>query len=626
MLISRRADLLLASALACFLAPRVGGASPSDSDEDDDAPVVSAKAHRPARRPERHAKAIAFDPTWLQPFFRAPAPHKAAIDFQQDQWAAADAGFMKAAARMPAGSDERQAARFLAALAKANQAKWGDAAALFEALFRDYPRLAPYHAYNAARCRLREGKPQSALEWAGKVGIGSVPEAEAELVHLDALRALGRWHDAAKAAAEYLAHFPGGPRRPEALFKRAEALEKAAAETHALEIDADLADITALYRRVWSEAPLDDWGSRSAERLEAIAAALPPVEAGLVRRHLASEWFTRGMVYFDRNRNVDSEAAFTSALAAVGLDVDLECRVRYHRAQSVWKQRQRPRAAPLFDEADVACARAGNDDLHAKALYNGARSWATAGDRSAAQSRYERVESEHAEHTYADDARLRAAELATDGGDEDAANKILAEVPERYPKGDQLGEALWRLAFSAWRAENYPEAAAGWTKIYAASRTKRSGTRRAGRCTGKDEYSRSSRSPRRRAASMRAPSVSIRCRFMRCLPSPAWPKPRPRRGKLCCASCATPGRPRVFTSRRGRCSVIPDSDAPSISRAWDREETPAANLPTWVCRPPVKNIRVVRSTATTTTCCGWRPCFSIAEESGARRTRFPVTR
>ena len=158
------------------------------------------------------------------------------------------------------------------------------------------------------------------------------------------------------------------------------------------------------------------------------------------------------MVLFDQNRNVESEAAFNSALTAPGLDADLECRARFHRAQSAWKQRQRPRAAPLFDEAEAACARAANRDLHAKALYQGARCYASAGNRDVAMAHYTRLETEHADHSYADDARLRSAELATDAGDEPAATKLLSEIPTRYPKGDLLNEALWRLAFSSWRA------------------------------------------------------------------------------------------------------------------------------------------------------------------------------
>ena len=74
------------------------------------------------------------------------------------------------------------------------------------------------------------------------------------------------------------------------------------------------------------------------------------------------------------------------------------------------------------------------------------------GNREVALAHYARVEAEHADHSYADDARIRAAELATDAGDDAEAAKLLAEVPTRYPKGDLLNEALWRLAFAAWRA------------------------------------------------------------------------------------------------------------------------------------------------------------------------------
>ena len=50
------------------------------------------------------------------------------------------------------------------------------------------------------------------------------------------------------------------------------------------------------------------------------------------------------------------------------------------------------------------------------------------------------------------------AELSSDAGDEAGAAKILAEVPTRYPNGDLLNEALWRLAFAAWRGGRLDEA------------------------------------------------------------------------------------------------------------------------------------------------------------------------
>jgi soluble lytic murein transglycosylase len=420
-------------------------------------PAPAAPVARPARQRDAKApKSVAFQRDWLRPFFQSAAAEKAALAFRHEQWAAAEAGMAKVA--RSASGDEKMAAKYLVALAKASQGKWSEAAAMFEQLYKSYARLAPYHAYHAARCRLRGGDTQAALDWAAKVPAGTVLEAEAALIRLDGLRALGNWREAGEAAGDYLGRFPRGPRRNEVLFKQAEAREKQLGSPPA-DAGAELGDITALYRRVWAEGPLETWGDRAAERLEAIAGALPPYEAGLVRTRVAGEWVARGMVLFDRNRNQDSEAAFNSALGAAGLDPPLACKAHFHRAQSAWKQRQRQRAAPLYDEAEQACARAGNGDLHAKALYQGARSYAASGDRAAASARYARVEAEHPDHSYADDARLRTAEAALDGGDEAAAEKLLSEIPARYPKGDQLGEALWRLAFGSWRAEKYDDAA-----------------------------------------------------------------------------------------------------------------------------------------------------------------------
>jgi soluble lytic murein transglycosylase len=423
-------------------------------DDDDDAPAASAA---PVTRAA--GKPVAFDKAWLEPFFKS-GPAKKAVDlYRTEDWDAAATAFAMAVKTLPRDSNERLAATYMLALARENDSDWGDAGRLFEDLYTRYPKLATYHAYHAARCRLRKGDPSGALDWAARVTKGTVPEAEAELIRIDALRAMSRWDDTLAAVEAYLQHFPNGPRHAEALFKKAEAMERVSPKGATNpEARPSPGDATPIYRRVWAEAPLEAWGDRAGERLEQIAAALPAAEAAVVRTRTAGELVTRGGVQFDRNRSVESEATFSAALAAPGLDPDLECRARFYRAQSVWKQRQRTRAAPLFDEADAACARAGNRDLHAKALYQGARCYASKGEREAAMTRYARVEAEHPDHSYADDARLRSAELATDAGDDATAVKILTEVPVRYPKGDLLNEALWRLAFTAWRNDKLDDA------------------------------------------------------------------------------------------------------------------------------------------------------------------------
>ena len=403
----------------------------------------NASADEPvARRP------VPFDERWLEPYFKS-GPAVAAVErFRLEDWDDASKGLLQAVAKLPRSSHDRLPARFLLALSRMYQGQWESAGQVFEELYTSYPLLAPYDAYYAARCRVRRGDTAGAITWASKVPAKTVPEAEAVLVKIDALVSEKRWAEVESETAGFLERFPAGPRRAEASYRRAEALE-------ALQRPGEAAPV---YQRLWAEAPTEAWSTRAAERLEALAAAAPAAEAAKLRAHTAGDWVQRGMVYFDRNQNSESEAAFAAALTAPGLDAGVECKARFHRAQSVWKQRQRSRAIPLFKEAETACRTAGDSDLLVKALYQGARCLASAGDKAAAMAQYGRVESEFPSHSYADDARLRAAEVAVDMADDKLAESLLKEIPDRYPQGDLVGESLWRLAFRAWRAGDWKAA------------------------------------------------------------------------------------------------------------------------------------------------------------------------
>ena len=107
-------------------------------------------------------KPVAFDEAWLEPFF-TKGPGKLGVDaVREENWAAAESAFAKAVKALKKGSAEQLAAKYMLALARENQSKWGDAGSIFEELYESYPRLAPYHAYHAARCRLRRGDAQGA--------------------------------------------------------------------------------------------------------------------------------------------------------------------------------------------------------------------------------------------------------------------------------------------------------------------------------------------------------------------------------------------------------------------------------------------------------------------------------
>ena len=416
-------------------------------------PPEGEEVSAPAARGEQAAPAaprapVPFDKRWLEPFFSSGPARVAADFFRAGDFAAAAQHLADALAAMSKHAPERNQTRFLLALAHMNLNAWLAAGDLFEELWSSYPALGPYHAYYAARCRLRRGDPEGALTWAARVPEHAVPEAETVLVKLDALAATKRWPEVESEAKAFLDRFPSGPRRAEAKFHLAEAMQQ---------LQRPVAEIAEALRRIWAEAPLEAWAARADQNLQALAQSAAPAQKAMLVTHSAEEWATRGMGLFDKNQNAQAEAAFTAALAAPGLDAATECVARFHRAQSVWKQRQRTRAAPLFAEAETACQRAQNRDLVARSLYQGARCLAAASEPDQAIALYARIEAEFPEHRLADDARLRAAEVLTDGGDDDGAEQRLRDLPDRYPKGDVASEALWRLAFAAWRAGDLPK-------------------------------------------------------------------------------------------------------------------------------------------------------------------------
>jgi soluble lytic murein transglycosylase len=435
--------VLSSISMVLLLAPTpLLGAELGSDDDDDDRASAPEETHAP-RTP------VNFDRRWLEPFFTSGPASIAAAHFRAGDFATAGKELEQVLARLPKASPERNPLRLLYALSLMNQSSWQAAEAIFEDLWSSYPLLAAYHAYHAARCHLRRGDAEGAFAWILRVPSGSVPEAEAIMVKLDGLVAAKRWADVDVQVSAYLARFPKGPRRLEAMFDQAEAMQA---------LGRPATEVAAAYRKVWAEAAADTWATRANDRLEELARTAAPSEVRAITARSPDELISRGMLLFDANQNAQAEATFTAALAQPGLDRSTTCKVRFHLAQSVWKQRQRSRAAPLFDQAIADCRAAGDRDVLARSLYQGARSYASAGDREKAIALYAQIEKDHSDHRLTDDARLRAAEVYSDDGKDAEAEKLLSDLADRYPKGDMAPEALWRLALAKWRSRDYDKA------------------------------------------------------------------------------------------------------------------------------------------------------------------------
>lgn len=343
------------------------------------------------------------------------------------------------------------------------------AAGHFDALQKSYPLLSSYHALFGAKAHLLAGQPALAQQRADLIPAADVLDCDARFVRSEALRELTQKTDrktAERAVQAYRSYLSacgssGADRRFLAQQHQAELLDEQGRTSESL----------PLWRRLYIEAPTENFGALASKRLEQPGTKSPAFSP--------AELLERAQVLFEEMRNPESEAAFRWVLEQPDLEDAQRCTAKYHLAQSVFKQRQRPRAAPLFDEAAVACGpqAAKNDDLHMKSLYQAARCHASGGELQKAADLFAAAEAAHPAHSYADDSRVRQAEMYVDLADKlvrDGAKKtcqadscpdyeaksaaLLADLPERYPDGDRRAEALWRLAFRAYRKKNLPAA------------------------------------------------------------------------------------------------------------------------------------------------------------------------
>jgi soluble lytic murein transglycosylase len=375
-----------------------------------------------------------FHPDEAAPYFAAGPAQEAAAKLRLEEWAQAaklfDA-YLKKHAKAP---DHRQAA-FLMAYAELKSGQHAQAAQHFDALAKSYPLLADYDRVWGAKAYLLSDKANEALARAKQVPSTSPLDGDARFLRAEALYDLSRWADAAAEYAGYLEAYPQSWRAGEARFRLGETLEK----------DGRKDDAVKQFRRLYLEDPTETWGKQAEGHL-------PPESKTFSAPELAG----RAMQLFDQMRNVEAEKEWLKLLTAPQLTDELACQARYHAAQSVFKQRDRWRSAPLFDAAVEACATAKNEDLWAKSLYQAGRAWGQKAEKDVPSTQkacglFEKVWKEHPAHSYADDARLREAELYESLKDDAKVNELLAGIPDTFPAGDQKGEALWRLAFRAWR-------------------------------------------------------------------------------------------------------------------------------------------------------------------------------
>ena len=363
-----------------------------------------------------------------------------AQQFALQNWKAARDAF--ALARKAATTDEDKAhLELILGMCEENLDDAKAAVPHFLAAHKALPALGDFIAYHAARALWLAHRGGEALDLAKQVAPGSIVGADAQILIGDLLAAKGDNAVTAAHYQKYLADHPNGPFRSEARFDLANAL-------------ADRAAAGVLYRQITIDDPLSSWTTKAKAKLAGTTVA--PLTA--------PEMITRAMVLFDNQRNPESEAAFGEALADAKITPADKCVASYHRAQSRFKARDRKGAAPMFDEAAEACHAAGNADLEIKSDYNGGRSYSFFGEHETAVKRYQAAEAIDPKHSYADDSMLREAEEWAAMNNGKQVEAVLSALPTKYPDGDNVAEAMWRLGWRAWREKRVDDAIKWWKK------------------------------------------------------------------------------------------------------------------------------------------------------------------
>ncbi|MCB9680919.1 MAG: transglycosylase SLT domain-containing protein [Alphaproteobacteria bacterium] len=353
---------------------------------------------------------------------------------------------------------------------------WGRALAGLRAMdARALPGpLRADHAFVLAWTAIRADAAASAVPLLGLLGGdgGSAPPNHLALVRGELLRAAGRPLDAL-SALEAVAE--ASPLAPRALAQRAEILHdlgrtaEASALYETLVARPDPADgsafaLLALARRRGPGSPAADvllarlwtWYPGTAEEREGTAlwtAANGPPSPGWEAASIRAERL------MDRG-DLDGAIALAQTLSDHLGDTSVRgCQLAYTLGRSLYKRNRLTDAVAAFGDAGTRCAGVDGADGE-KILYLQGTAEFRRSRMDASVAAFAAIADLYADTTFADDGLTRAGISALEGGDTERALTLWRAALDRFPTGDTVPEATFRLAFTLYDEGRTDEAVA----------------------------------------------------------------------------------------------------------------------------------------------------------------------
>jgi soluble lytic murein transglycosylase len=386
-------------------------------------PAAATAPEAPAPLADPAAAAAAdpgpvFTERLLAPYFAGGAGKRAREKYDEGKYA-------EAAQLLRASGDDSPQAAYLLALATLNAGDPAGAAAQFRALAPRYPVLADRIAWYEGLALERSGDAPAAAAAYARVAADSPLADDARLYEARMRRTFD-----GPGALQILAPLldrpaPAGGRGRDV---GAEALLQAA-ELHAAA--GNRAAARAAYRRIWAEHPMWRHAADAGKRATALGAK-PPTPA---------ERLARANGYLDAQKNAEAVAQLEELLKTPKLPEAVACEARFAQGKGYRKLRQHAKAIAALEPVVAKCR---DPNLLPRALYVLGTSTSIVKPERGIEV-YERLAAEFADHSFADDALLFAADLHMKANDGKAARDALQRLVDRYPEGDFRADALFRL-------------------------------------------------------------------------------------------------------------------------------------------------------------------------------------
>lgn len=349
--------------------------------------------------------------------------------------------------RIDAPADRAEAARalFLVGWGLSEAGRHEDALEVLARCVEEAPLFADYCAWKASESAEALDDAPAAEAWATMVDPGAVFGPRARYLRGRALAAQGRHEEAVEVLTDFLGDHPNAFYRTDLEFDLVTSLL-------ALE---ERDEAALVLHRIAVANPGTAHETRAQRALRAVERDLSADVTARIAPSSFEGRIQRAEVLYNRHRSEQVIELLTPVHRAEGTRTGAGCRATWLIARSWSKLRRHASAAPFYDEIVGAC----DEELTLRSLYNGGRAWWNAGERDRAFEVFQRIWTEHPEHSFADDAMLFAARIRRSQDREAEAVQLLRSQIERYPDGDMLNDAVWLLMARHMLAGEYRQAA-----------------------------------------------------------------------------------------------------------------------------------------------------------------------